>query len=62
MLQSGQIPGQKPLQPPAPSNGQRKILFIAFTILYSEIEIVSLMVNVQYRMQIFENNTKKPHH
>ncbi|CAG9560359.1 unnamed protein product [Danaus chrysippus] len=30
MLQSGQIPGQKPLQPPSQSNGQRKIVLYIF--------------------------------
>lgn len=36
MLQSGQIPGQKPLQPQSQTNGQRNINFylIFFFLLY----------------------------
>lgn len=32
MLQSGQIPGQKPLQPPVQTNGQRKIYLFLFLV------------------------------
>lgn len=35
MLQSGQIPGQKPLQPQSQSNGQRKILLCFIVFFYT---------------------------
>lgn len=43
MLQSGQIPGQKPLQPPTQANGQRKYqlikIFYTFYVLFNGLSI-----------------------
>lgn len=36
MLQSGQIPGQKPLQPATQANGQRKHIFISLQVQHVE--------------------------